>query len=192
MACACAEQRALTRNCAWRGAQHGMARRSSGAVAPSGEQGVRVAWPDGALSILAGGVHAQITAAEADEKRGSLWKGCSPNKGRCWRRGAESRFEVDSPLTRCTSSTRSSSARELAQIAWCFWSLAGKVLSGAYFSLRAICGDTSSGNLGQVDVFLFRLTVIRHLGHVPCESPRHSFAKSTGRCSSITRRVGFA
>ena len=102
-------------------------------------QGVHAAWPDGALSILAGGVHAQITtAAEAGEKRGSLWKGCSPNKGRCWRRGAESRFGVDSPLTRCTSSTRSSSARELAQIVWCFWSLAGKVLSGAYFSLRAI------------------------------------------------------
>ena len=51
-------------------------------------------------------------------------------------------------------------AREPPQIAWCFCSLAGKVLSGAYacadFSLRTLVGDTSSGNKGQADVFLLR------------------------------------
>ena len=63
--------------------------------------------------------------------------------------------------------------REPKQVVWCFWSVADKVLSGAYkctdFSLRAITGDTKTGNKGQVDIFLFRLTMIHHLGHVLLE-----------------------
>ena len=59
------------------------------------------------------------------------------------------------------------------QIAWCFCSLADKVLSGAYacadFSLRTLAGDTSSGNKGQVDAFIFRLSLIHHMGHVLLE-----------------------
>ena len=53
---------------------------------------------------------------------------------------------------------------------WCFCSLADNVLSGAYacadFSLRALAGDTSSGNSGQADAFILRLSLIRHTGHV--------------------------
>ena len=63
--------------------------------------------------------------------------------------------------------------REPKQVVWCFWSVADKVLSGAYkctdFSLRALTGDTKTGNRGQVDIFLFRLTMIHHLGHVLLE-----------------------
>ena len=64
-------------------------------------------------------------------------------------------------------------AREPPQIAWRFCSLAGKVLSGAYacadFSLRTLVGDASSGNKGQVDVFIFRLSLIHYMGHVLLE-----------------------
>ena len=61
-------------------------------------------------------------------------------------------------------------AREPPQIAWCFCSLADEVLSGAYacadFSLRTLAGDTSSGNKGHADAFIFRLRLIHHMGHV--------------------------
>ena len=64
-------------------------------------------------------------------------------------------------------------AREPPQIVWCFCSLADKVLSGAYacadFSLRTLVRDASSGNKGQVDVFIFRLSLIHHMGHVLLE-----------------------
>ena len=44
------------------------------------------------------------------------------------------------------------------------------MLSGAYacadFSLRTLAGDTSSGNKGQADAFIFRLSLIRQMGHV--------------------------
>ena len=44
------------------------------------------------------------------------------------------------------------------------------MLSGAYacadFSLRAPAGDTSSGNKGQADAFIFRLSLAHHMGHV--------------------------
>ena len=64
-------------------------------------------------------------------------------------------------------------AREPPQIAWCFCSLAGKVLSGAYtcadFSLRALVGDASSGRKGHVDVFIVRLSLTHYMGHVLLE-----------------------
>ena len=64
-------------------------------------------------------------------------------------------------------------AHEPPQIARCFCSLAGEVLSGAYacadFSLRTLAGDTSSGNKGHADAFIFRLSLIHHMGHVLLE-----------------------
>ena len=78
-------------------------------------------------------------------------------------------------------------AREPPQIAWCCSSLADKVLSGAYacadFSLRTLAGDTSSGNKGQADAFIFRLSLIHHMGGVSCWSvwsPRRRCGRSTG------------
>jgi len=86
----------------------------------------------------------------------------------------ESRFGVDSPFDsvyKLNAIVRR--AREPPQIAWCFCSLADKVLSGAYacadFSLRTLVGDASSGNKGQVDVFIFRLSLIHYMGHVLLE-----------------------
>ena len=106
------------------GAQHGMAR---GVRGPLQARRARRVARRGALYLV--GCMRRNTAAD---ERGALWKlkGCSPNfnKGRCWRRGAEGRRPC----------TRLSSARGLAQIVWCFGSLAGKVLSGAYFAWRAI------------------------------------------------------
>ena len=70
----------------------------------------------------------------------------------------------------CKLNTIVRRAREPPQPAWCFCSLAGNVLSGAYactdFSLRTLVGDASSGNKGQVDVFIFRLSLIHHVGHL--------------------------
>ena len=79
----------------------------------------------------------------------------------------ESRFGVDSPFDSvCKLSAIVRRAHEPPQIAWCFCSLADKVLSGAYacadFSLRALVGDASSGNKGQVDVFIFRMSLVRY------------------------------
>ena len=99
------------------------------------------------------------------------------------------------PSTGRASSTRSPSAREPPQIAWCFCSLADKVLSGAHacadFSLRTLAGDTSSGNKGHVDAFIFRLSLIHHMGHVLLErlEPSPQTRKKYGDVSR-TRRIG--
>ena len=65
-------------------------------------------------------------------------------------------------------------AREPPQIAWCFCSLAGEVLSGAYtcadFSLRTLVGDASSGSKGHGGVFTFRLSLIHYIGARPAGS----------------------
>ena len=85
----------------------------------------------------------------------------------------EGRCGVDSPFNSVHKlNVIVKRSRDNAQITWCFWSVADKVISGtptADFSLRGLCGDSSSGNKGQVDVFLFRLTMIHHLGHVLLE-----------------------
>ena len=84
------------------------------------------------------------------------------------RRGVDSRFDSVHKLNALVRR-----AQEPPQITWCFCSLAGKVLSGAYacadFSLRTLVGDASSGNKGQVDVFIFRLSLIHYTGHVLLE-----------------------
>ena len=86
----------------------------------------------------------------------------------------ESRHGVDSPFNSVHKlNALVKRTREPKQVVWCFWSVADKVLSGASkctdFSLRAIIGDTKTGNKGHVDIFLFRLTMIHHLGHVLLE-----------------------
>ena len=73
------------------------------------------------------------------------------------------------------------------------------MLSGAYacadFSLRTLVGDASSGNKGQVDVFIFRLSLIHYMGHVLLErlepSPQ-TRKKYWDVFEPRTRRIGLA
>ena len=89
----------------------------------------------------------------------------------------DSRFGVESPFNSVHKiNAIVKRGRGPAQIVWCFCSLADKVLSGAKgcatFSLRALRGGllVCPFGGGQVDIFLYRLKMMQHLGHVHLEN----------------------